>query len=73
MTGYVSDEQNAELVRQSSLFEKLFNKAGYTAKTSRGRVGRGENTRFHSLCGRFQLKRDNSSVSDRRTDEQSLL
>ena len=31
--------------------EKKGNKAGYTAETSRGRVGRGENARF-------QLERD---------------
>ena len=34
------------------------NKVGYTAKTSCGQVGRGENARFHTLCDRFQLEHD---------------
>ena len=29
--------------------EKRRNRAGYTAKTSRGRVGRSDNERFHTL------------------------
>ena len=29
--------------------EKRMNRAGYTAKTSRGRVGRSDNERFHTL------------------------
>ena len=45
-----------------------WNKAGYTAKTSRGRVGRGENARF-------QLERDEPTDrwEDGQTDGQSLL
>ena len=41
------------------------NKAGYTANTSRGRVGRGGNARFHTF------KLDHHGPTDRRTDKAS--
>ena len=44
------------------------NKAGYTANTSCGRVGRGGNARFHT----FQLDH-HDGLTDRPTDGQSLL
>ena len=47
--------------------KKESNKAGYTANTSRGRVGRGENAHFHT----FNL--DHHGPTDGRTDRQSLL
>ena len=45
------------------------NKAGYTANTSRGRVGRGGNARFPT----FRLERDGPTdgPTDRRTDKAS--
>ena len=42
--------------------ERESNKAGYTANTSRGRVGRGGNACFHT----FRLERD--GPTDRPTD-----
>ena len=47
------------------------NKAGYTANTSRGRVGRGGYARFHT----FQLDHHGPTnrPTDQRTDGQSLL
>ena len=41
------------------------NKAGYTANTIRGRVGRGGNARFHT----FQL--DHHGPTDQRTDRRT--
>ena len=43
-------------------YRGIFNKAGYTANTSCGRVGRGGNARFHT----FQL--DHHGRKDQRTN-----
>ena len=55
--------------------EKIKNKAGYTANTSCGRVGRGGNARFHTLQldhhGRTNGPTDQRT--DGPTDGQSLL
>ena len=48
--------------------KKEKNKAGYTANTSRGRVGRGGNARFHTFRLVFTDR-----PTDGRTDGQSLL
>ena len=47
--------------------DQMINKAGYTANTSRWRVGRGGNARFHTF------KLDHHGPTDGRTDGQSLL
>ena len=54
--------------RKESLKEnERKNKAGYTANTSRGRVGRGGNARFHTFHGSMD------QWTDQRTHGQSLL
>ena len=49
------------------------NKAGYTANTSRGRVGRGGNARFHTfkLDHHGPTNQPTDRPTDRRTDKAS--
>ena len=56
------------IVKECKNMLEHINKAGYTANTSCGRVGRGGNGRFHTF--RLVLT---DQPTDRRTDGQSLL
>ena len=59
-------------IRMKRLSRLFGNKAGYTANTSCGRVGRGENARFHSF--RLMLTdRPTDRPTDGPTDGQKLL
>ena len=49
-------------VRKRETDKRMLNKAGYTANTSRARVGRGGNARFHTF------KLDHHGPMDRRTN-----
>ena len=60
---YVIDDAAAD-----NFFLQMKNKAGYTANTSCGRVGRGGNARFHT----FQLDH-HDGPTNQPTDGQSLL
>ena len=70
-----SAKQRLEMHETSSFTRDKPNKAGYTANTSRGRVGRGGNACFPT----FRLERDGptnqptNQPTNGRTDGQSLL
>ena len=67
-TNRPTDRQNLLQSRQSTTKKKK-NKAGYTANTSRGRLGRGRNARFRTLSTRSpRTNQPTDQPTNRRTD-----